>query len=346
MTPKADAEIVQWLSVFAAEAARDGNFNGVVFYAQDETVLFHKAYGIADRETGAPNETTTRFNLASASKMFTAVAIGKLVEEGRLSFDDPIGKHLGTDWVSERVGRKILVRHLLNHTSGLGMYWGEKWEAVASRIRTIDDFRMVTSDELAFEPGAKERYSNTGYIVLGAIIEKAAGETYYDYVCRTIFTPCGMGSTGFEPTDRALDGYAVGYFEDRDEGGKLKNNLSLHGARGASAGGGWSTAADLHRFFLAMRDDLVVSAATRAVLWSPKPLTPGYGYGFQVDSGFAGPGWVGHDGGFPGVEAFVSYNPATGHTVVVLSNYYDSALTLMEAFPKEFRKRRDDTPAE
>ncbi len=339
MTSKADAEMVEFLSSFAAESAKTGNFSGVVFYARDKTVLFHKAYGIANRETGEPNETTTRFNLASASKMFTAVAIGKLVEEGRLSFDDPIGKHLGSDWVSAEVGKKILVRHLLNHTSGLGMYWGEKWDALSSEIHTIDDFRKVISDELAFEPGSREEYSNTGYILLGAIIEKLTGETYYDYVRRTIFKPCRMKSTGFDATNCAQDGFAIGYFGDKEDGGKLKNNLGLHGVRGASAGGGWSTASDLHRFFLAMRDNRIVKAATREVLWTPKHLTPGYGYGFQVGSGFAGPGWVGHDGGFPGVEAFVSYHPTTGHTLVVLSNYYDSALPLMETFPKEFQKR-------
>jgi CubicO group peptidase (beta-lactamase class C family) len=336
MTSKADTEIVDFLSHHAGESAEKGNFNGVVFYARDKTVLFHKAYGIANREKGAPNEITTRFNLASASKMFTAVAIGKLVEEGRLSFDDPIGKHLGTDWVSAEAGKKVLVRHILNHTSGLGMYWGEKWEAVAAQIQTIDDFRKVVSDELAFEPGTREEYSNTGYIMLGAIIEKVSGETYYNYVQRTIFAPCGMTSTGFYATNRAQDGFAVGYFEDAEDGGKLKDNLALHGNRGASAGGGWSTASDLHRFFLAMRDNRIVKAAMRAVLWSPRPLTPKYGYGFQIGSGFAGPGWVGHDGGFPGVEAFVTYHPATGHTLVVLSNYYDSALPLMEALPKQY----------
>jgi hypothetical protein len=112
-----------------------------------------------------------------------------------------------------------------------------------------------------------------------------------------------------------------------------------HGARGASAGGGWSTAADLHRFFLALRDNRIIAAGTRETLWTPKPLTPKYGYGFQIGDCFAGSGWIGHDGGFPGVEAFVSYHPSTGHTLVVLSNYYDSALPLMTAFPKEFATR-------
>lgn len=339
MKPKADVEMVQWLETFAAEGAANGNLSGVVLYARGEEVLFQRAYGIANRETGARNETTTRLNLASASKMFTAVAIGKLVEEGRLSFDDPIGKYLGTDWVSADVGRKVLVRHILNHTSGLGMYWGEKWTAVSSRVDTIDDFRMVTSDELAFEPGTSEAYSNTGYIFLGAIIERVTGETYYDYVRRAIFVPCGMASTGFDRTDRALGGFAVGYFHDEEDGGKLKSNLGLHGARGASAGGGWSTAADLHGFFLALRGDRMIAASTREMLWTPKPLTPKYGYGFQIGDCFAGPGWIGHDGGFPGVEAFVSYHPSTGHTLVVLSNYYDSALPLMTAFPKEFATR-------
>ncbi len=333
----ADVNLVRFLSDYMAAPA-ERQFSGVVLYARDEDVLFCRAYGVANRETSAPNQVSTRFNLASASKMFTAVAIGKLVEEGKLSYDDLIGTYLGPDWVSEDVGKKVLIGQILNHTSGLGMYWGEKWDAVSANIHTIDDFRQVISDALAFEPGTREEYSNTGYILLGAVIEKVTGKTYYDVVREVIFEPCGMTGTGFAATNLAQEGFAVGYFEDADDDGKLKNNLGLHGAVGASAGGGWSTASDLHRFFLAMRDDRIVSAATRDILWSPKPLTPKYGYGFQLGSGFAGRGWIGHDGGFPGVEAFVSYHPTTGHTLVVLSNYYDSALPLMEALPHEFQK--------
>lgn len=324
-----DAEIVRFLSDDLPGLAAKRDFSGVVLFARGDTVLFQQAYGLANRRDSTRNQISTRFNLASASKMFTAVAVARLAEEGRLAYDDPIGKYLGSDWVSPEVGRKVLVRHLLNHTSGLGMYWDE-WDRYKDRIRTIGDYRQVVSDSLAFEPGARFQYSNTGFILLGAIIEKVTGETYYDFVRRTVLVPCGMESTGFFQHDRPREGFAVGYFRDKDDGGRLKDNLALHGVIGASAGGGWSTASDLHRFLIAMRDDRIVTARTRELLWSPKPPAANYGYGFQI-----GDAWVGHTGGFPGIEAFIQYYPSSGHTWIVLSNFYDSALPLM----KEMRGR-------
>lgn len=332
----ADAEIARFLSEYMPTAAERDRFSGVVFVARGDDVLFHRAYGLANRQDSVPNTTSTRFNLASTSKVFTAVAVAKLMEEERLSYDDPIGKHLGSDWISADVGRRVLVRHLLNHTSGLGMYWGEKWDQFASQIRTVQDFRLAVTDALAFEPGTRYQYSNTGYVLLGAIIERVTGETYYDFVQRTIFTPCGMKSTGFYPTNRAVEGCAIGYFEDKEDGGKLKDNLSLHGSIGSPAGGGWSTATDLHRFFLAMDRDQIVAAPSRKILWTPKPPAAetgfgfaDYGYGFQI-----GAGVVGHLGGFPGVEAFVYHFPAFERTFVALSNLYDSVLPLMDEMPR------------
>ncbi|MGB2986728.1 MAG: serine hydrolase domain-containing protein [Phycisphaerae bacterium] len=333
---EADAEVVRFLSNYMPELAKRHDFNGVVLFARDEKVLFHQAYGLANRSDSVRNETSTRFNMASASKMFTAVAVAKLAEEGWLSFDDMIGKYLGSDWVSPEVGRKVLIRHLLAHTSGLGMYWDE-WDQYADQIRTIEDYRLVVSDDLAFEPGTRSEYSNTGYILLGAIIEKVSGETYYDFVRRTIFEPCGMTSTGFYINNEVQEGLAVGYFKDKDDRGKLKDNLSLHGVIGASAGGGWSTASDLHRFLLAMREDRILSTRTREVLWSPKPKSPKYGYGFQI-----GKSWVGHSGGFPGIEAFVYYFPASGHSWIVMSNFFDSALPLVKKMRKRFEMLRPE----
>ncbi len=330
-----DAGIVRFLSDRLPGLAAEHDFSGVVLFAHGDTVLFHRAYGLASRRDSTRNQVTTRFNLASASKMFTAVAVARLVEEGRLSYDDPIGRYLGDDWVSPEVGRKVLVRHLLSHTSGLGMYW-DAWDRYASRIRTIDDYRQVVSDSLAFEPGARFQYSNTGFILLGAIIEKVTGRPYYDVVRESVFVPCGMESTGFFEHDRPRDGFAIGYFRDKEDGGRLKDNLGLHGIIGASAGGGWSTAADLHRFLLALRDDRLLKGDTRVLLWSPKPPATKYGYGFQI-----GDGWVGHTGGFPGIEAFIYYFPASDHTWIVLSNFYDSALPLMKEMRPWFKRLRE-----
>jgi CubicO group peptidase (beta-lactamase class C family) len=242
--------------------------------------------------------------------MFTAVAIAKLVEEGRLSYDDPIGMYLDTEWVSEDVGARVQVRHLLNHTSGLGHYW-DNWDFYANTIRELDDFKQIVSDELAFEPGTEYQYSNSGYLLLGAIIEEITGESYYEHIQRVILDPCGMTETGFYEMDIPYPNLAIGYYEDDEDDGKLKNNNLFLGVRGASDGGAWSTAADMHRFFLALRSDVLVNTETREMLWAPKPMSPEYGYGFQI-----GDQWVGHWGGFTGFEAFVFYFPASDHIFI------------------------------
>jgi CubicO group peptidase (beta-lactamase class C family) len=327
-----DAEVVAFLSDYLDRLAADHNFSGVVLFARDERVLFHRAYGLANRSYNVQNTTDTRFNLASVSKVFTAVAVAKLVEEGQLSYDDPIGLYVDTEWVSKEVGARVQVKHLLNHTSGLGHYW-DNWDYYANTIRELDDFKPIVSDELAFEPGTEYQYSNSGYLLLGVIIEKITGETYYEHIQGVILDPCGMAETGFFERDIPHPNLATGYYEDEEDDGKLKNNTLFLGFRGASAGGAWSTAADMHRFVLALRSDLLVSAETREMLWTPKPMSPEYGYGFQIRDQ-----WVGHWGGFTGYEAFVFYFPASGHTFIVFSNYWDSALPLIDKMDRWFEK--------
>jgi len=328
-----DAAIVAFLSEYLDSLAGKRNFSGVVLFARDESILFHRAYGLASRSYNAPNTLDTRFNMASASKMFTAVGIAKLVEDEWLSYDEPIGKYLDTDWVSQDVGNKIQVSHLLNHTSGLGLYW-DKWEYYSNTIRELDDYKKIISDEIAFEPGTNSEYSNTGYILLGGVIEKITGKTYFEYIQEVILDPCGMTDTGFYEMDIPYPNIATGYYEDKEDGGKLKNNTFLFGVRGSAPdGGAWTTAADMHRFLLALRSDILVSAGTREILWTQKPLFPEYGYGFQVKDN-----WVGHWGGFDGFEAFVFYFPASGHTFIVFSNYWDSAIPLIGEMEKRFQE--------
>lgn len=320
---ESDQRVVEYLSTLVDRLARRRDFNGVVLFARDEKQLFHRAYGWADRENLVPNTSETKFNLASASKMFTAVAIAKLTEDGRLSSEDPIGRYLDSEWISSDVGARVRIAHLLNHTSGLGHYWDE-FDVHKDSLEVLDDYKMVISDSLAFDPGTDWEYSNTGFILLGAIIEQVSGETYYDFVREVVFDPCGMTETGFFRNDRSQAGFAIGYFEDEDDGGRLKDNLDLHGIRGASAGGGWSTAADLHRFLLCFHGNDLLRRETREAFLTPNDVSGDYGYGFQVKER-----WTGHWGGFPGIEAFVMYFPDTGHSLVILSNYYDSALPLI-----------------
>ncbi|MDH4156501.1 MAG: beta-lactamase family protein [candidate division Zixibacteria bacterium] len=328
-----DKELVAFFEEFIQEIADENNFNGVVLFARDDKIFFHRAYGIANRASGERITPDTKFNLASASKMFTAVGIAKLVEEGRLNFNDPIAKYLDSGWVSKAVGEKVLISHLLSHTSGMGSYWGEKWDKYKDSISVLDDFKKVTSDELSFEPGTDDQYSNTGYILLGAIIESITDQSYYEYVNDLIFKPLQMENTGFIRQNEPYAGRAVGYFEDKEDKGIFKDNLALHGARGGPAGGCWSTASDMHRFMRGFAADALISPASRKYLTTPNGLFEDYGYGFQL-----GTGWCGHWGGFPGIEAFVMYYPKTGHTLVAFSNYYDSALPLLDKLEYIYKK--------
>jgi CubicO group peptidase (beta-lactamase class C family) len=316
-----EREVVAYASQRLAELAEAGEFSGVALLAKGDRVLFHRAYGLASRRYNAPNTVDTRFNLASAGKMFTAVAIARLVEEGQLSYDDPIAQYLSPLWVSSEVGEKVRIRHLLSHTSGLGHYW-DGWDLYGNTIRELFDYKVLVSDELAFEPGSSWQYSNTGFLLLGVVIEKVTGKSYYDYVQEAVFDLAGMRDSGFFEIDEPHPNLATGYFM---ENGKVKNNLLLHGIRGSPAGGAWSTAADMHRFFLALLSDRLVSAETRELLWSPKPQSLHYGYGFQIEEE-----WIGHTGGFPGIGAVIAYYPRTGHMLVVLCNYQGRAFPLSD----------------
>ena len=321
---KNDKELVDFFDRFFQKLADKNNFNGVVLFARGDKIFFHRAWGIANRESNQQITTTMKFNMASASKMFTAVAIAKLAEEGKLTFNDNISKHLDSSWFSGDLGRKILIRHLLSHTSGLGHYW-EEFDKHVEKIIDIADYKSIVSTKPSFKPGTAGKYSNTGFILLGAIIEAVTGQSYYNYVQQLIFKPLHMDNTGFFRMDEPDPNRAVGYFEDEEDNGLLKNNLDLHGIRGSSAGGCWTTAADMNRFMRAFASDKIISAKTRKFLLTPSPFYKNYGHGIQLKKG-----WYGHWGGFPGIEAFVMYYYQTGHTLIVFSNYYDSALPFLK----------------
>jgi CubicO group peptidase (beta-lactamase class C family) len=325
-----DDEIVEFLSSRMPKAVSEEKFSGVVLFARGDEVLYHEAFGLASRRHGVANRIDTRLNLASSSKMFTSVVIGQLVESGELSFDDAIGEYVGSDWISPEVGKKVRISHLLCHTSGLGMFW-DGWESHALTVRSISDFRPLFSDKLAFEPGEKHEYSNSGYLLLGLVIEKVVARDYYEVIGERIFEQCGMRDSGFFEMDIPHENLATGYFEDEDDGGRLKDNTLFQGLRGSPAGGGWSTTADLHRFFRSLSDGALVGAEMLETLCTPKPPSTDYGYGFQSEDG-----WIGHWGGFPGVESFPMYFPKSERTLVVLSNYYDGALPLIKDLSKRF----------
>src|SRR5260221_10600590 len=158
-------EVIDNLGTYLEQLVADDQFSGTVLVAKDATILFKHAYGWASQDFEVPNQVDTKLNLGSMNKMLTGVAIAQLAEQGKLSFRDSISKHL--PGYPRDIAEKVTVHHLLTHTSGMGSYWNEKFEASWARLRTVNDFLALSlGDPLSFEPGERWQYSNAGYIVL------------------------------------------------------------------------------------------------------------------------------------------------------------------------------------
>ncbi len=307
-------------------------FSGTVLIARDEAILYTHACGEASKSFHVANDIDTKFNLGSMNKMFTATAIAQLVERGVVSYDDPISEYVDETWLPREMTDKIKVRHLLSHTSGLGSYFNDTyWNSSRELYRTVDDFKpLVQGETLAFEPGERFRYSNTGMLLAGVVIESASGQSYFDYVRQNIFAPADMNSTDSFEMDLPVDNLAIGYLPDRQAG--WRNNLYKHVIKGGPAGGGFSTVADLHRFALALRNGELVSEESLAEMWRPQS-DEAYGFGFGIGEGPLGKD-VGHSGGFPGISADLTIFADAGYVVAVLSNYSRAASAVSDEIRK------------
>ena len=326
------AQMLADLAAHVDELAAADVFSGTVLVAKDGKVVYQRAAGEAERSFHAKNTMDTRFNLGSMNKMFTAIAIAQLVEQGRIGWNDPISKWLGPDWLAKEHADRIQVHHLLDHSSGLGSYFNDAFlRSSRALYRNVDDWKPLVKDETpAFEPGSRFAYSNTGFLLLGAIVEKASGEDYYDYVRRHVYAPAAMTRTDCYALDRPVENLAVGYTpappSPDSDGVAWRNNLYEHVVKGGPAGGGFSTAPDLLAFAKALLAGKLVKKETMAELWSPHPgdHVTDYGFGFDLTAP-AGQRIVGHSGGFPGINSQLDVYPDTGWVVVVMSNTDDGA---------------------
>ncbi|MGI9516653.1 MAG: serine hydrolase [Pirellulaceae bacterium] len=307
-------------------------FSGTALLARGDQVVFEGAWGMASQRFQVPNNIDTRFNLGSMNKMFTGVAICQLVERGLLSLDDTVGKHL-PDYPHERVKNEVTIHHLLTHTSGMGSYWNDEYEKHWKTIRTVDDLAATfVNDPLEFEPGSQFGYSNAGPVVLGLIIEKATGQSYYDYVRQNIYEPAGMQNTDSYEMDRPVTNLAIGYTRsnygnERDDGPR-RNNLFQHSVKGGPAGGGFSTVRDMLKFSLALQNDVLLKPETRDLMLDGKILIgPDFEYAYLFGHhGREAMRRHGHNGGAPGISAEFAFYPELGYTYVVLSNYDEAAM--------------------
>lgn len=317
-----EAQIVEKLDAYIDRLAKQDAFSGTVLLAKDGKPILTRAVGLANRDFKAPNTLDTRFNLGSMNKMFTAVAILQLAEQGKLSLDDTLARHLDTTWLPQETLDRVTIRQLLTHTSGLGSYFTQTFfRSSRALYRNVDDYKpLVSSETLAFEPGSQQRYSNTGFLIAGAIVEKAGGTDYFDYIRTNVTGPAGMTNTDCYELDKVNDNLAVGYDRRLTPGGtEYMNNIFLHVIRGGPAGGGYSTVTDLLRFDQALRAGKLLKHESLAAAWTPVLGSLGYGLGFFVAQTSAGK-VVGHSGGFNGISADLSMYLDAGYTVAVLSN--------------------------
>ena len=313
-------------------------FSGVVLIAKDDHTVLEGAYGLASRNHDVPMTLATRLNTASIGKMFTGTAIAQLVDAGKLSFDDTVGKVL-PDYPAREVRERVTVRQLLTHTSGLGprdYYDHPDYPAQRASIRTVPDLmRFVVDTPLGGEPG-KYLYSNAGYIILGAIIERLSGQSFYEYVRKRIFEPAGMTHSLYAPGDVQALGTAAALtsFHERKEGSntyiyRLGPLLESEPGMGGPFGGVWVTAGDLLAFSKALRSGKLASPATFGEMTAAQGPS---GAGASGLTGQARPGlgvevitrnghtFFGHTGGDFGIASLLYWYPETGYTTILLSN--------------------------
>ena len=272
-------------------------FSGVVLLARSGAPVFERAIGFADREARAPNTLETAFNLGSINKVFTAVAIRQLVAAGKLDVDSTLAR-AWPDYPNRDVARRVTIRQLLEHRSGIG---GNIFAAPAggkrSDLRRLADFLpLFVNEPLQFEPGSRSQYSNAGYLVLGLLVERLSGESYYEYVRRHIHEPAGMRRTAHWAVDSLPPNTAIGYTrgaQDAPASAPVRRNTELLPGRGSSAGGGYSTAYDLLRLLDALRAG-------------------------RIPAG--GPAGLGIAGGAPGLNAVVEGDLPGGYDLIVLAN--------------------------
>ena len=300
---KADAYVQSWV--------RDGQFRGTVLVAKDGQAVFRKAYGNANDEWDIANTPDTKFRLGSITKQFTAVAILQLSEQGKLKLDDPVKTYYPE---APEAWDKITIHHLLNHTSGIPSYTDQPgFFAKSSRDpKKPGEIVKLTQDmPLQFAPGEKHRYNNTGYILLGAVIEKITGQSYAAYLRKSIFDPLEMNDSGYEVAATPLKKQASGYSPEGKNAPYLDMTLPY------AAGSLYSTIDDLLKWDEALYTEKLLKRSSFAQMTTPG--LSNYGYGLVIKPADNKPAQA-HGGGINGFNTFMIRFPEEHVVAIVLAN--------------------------
>jgi CubicO group peptidase (beta-lactamase class C family) len=293
-------------------------WSGAMYIARHDTVLLRRGYGLANRSTGATISPATVFDIGSLAKQFTASAVMLLQERGKLSLDDSISRYLDGVPADKR---GITIRQLLSHTSGMDsdMPSSDPHNPFDDEIDRTEALRRAFAQPLIAKPGERGSYSNIGYVVLAAIVERASGAPYRDFVRRELFAPAGMRSSGFwgAGLPAVPDSLLARSYDDDEETGNLRTRSST---TWFDLGGGEmvSTLDDLTRWASTYLDDRIVTPPSRQAMWTP--VMGRYALGWMIDSFPPGKQRISHGGDHLGFGAQVAVYPDAGVVIVDVAN--------------------------
>jgi D-alanyl-D-alanine carboxypeptidase len=311
----ADDSLVAHIDAIGREAISRHAAPGVTIGVwRDGKVLIDRGYGVADLENAIPARAESVFSIASVTKNFTAAAILQLVDHGNVSLDDDIGKFI-PDYPHRNKG--VTLRRLLNHTAGIHNVTAipAYWTQIGEPIEPTKLIALFRDAPLDFEPGSSYAYSNSGYILLGAVIEKAGAMPYPDYLRSHFFVPLGLAHTSYCGTEDLVAGRAHGYARDKD---RWVNARHVDMSQGYAAGGICSTTGDLLRWQLALSHGQVLARNTYEEMIAP---ASGRSYGLGIGEGSnSGHRILFHGGGIQGFDAMIADYPDDGVAIVVLAN--------------------------
>jgi CubicO group peptidase (beta-lactamase class C family) len=293
-------------------------FMGSVLVAKGSEVVLNKGYGSANLEWDVPNSPATKFRLGSITKQFTAASILLLQERGKLNIQDPLKKYMAD---APAAWDKITIYHVLTHTSGIPSFTSfpeyAKWEPFA--VTPAEEVAWFRDKPLDFAPGEKWSYSNSGYVLLGYLIEKVAGESYEKFVRENIFTPLGMQDSGYDSNSAVTPHRAAGYAPGKDG---VENAGFVNMTIPFSAGSLYSTTGDLLKWEQGLFGGKVLSAKSLETMTTP--FKENYACGLFVETK-DGRKRIEHGGGIEGFNTQLTYFPEDKLTVVVLANVNGSA---------------------
>jgi CubicO group peptidase (beta-lactamase class C family) len=298
-----------------------GQFNGAVLVAENGQVTYKKGFGLANREWNIPNEPDTKFRLGSITKQFTSMLILQLVEQGKIDLEGKLSDYL--PYYRQDTGSRVTIHHLLTHSSGIPSYTSipDFFQEISRDPYPVEDFvKKYCSGDLMFEPGSKYIYNNSGYFLLGAIIEEITGKAYEDVLKETIFLPLGMEDSGYDRHTPIIPNRATGYsstFEGYENAPYLDMSLPY------SAGSLYSTVEDLYIWDQALYTEKLLSAKTKELMFTPHMANYGYGWGITQRHL---PGTkkkltsISHGGGINGFNTLIVRLIDDKHLIVLLNN--------------------------